>query len=374
MLSLKLAERFVKQISTYTPYNINIMDDKGIIIASRDSNRIGQFHETAYQMLRTQLEIGIIDSSDSYLGVKEGVNLLVSDGKAPVGVVGVTGPPDKVQEIALIIKMALETMIRYEVQQETSFHARTTHERLYLSLFMDESPNQATLEKQARQLHFLPRRMRVPVLIRYGEDTDLLLELTHLQSFLAAQDMCWIHDTCYIILFLAVPEGPAALSEWRTFVSEWLETLSAHVNYARVYVGVPQDRLYYYRTGLKHCLWLDKNCVSQSAILFFLDHLSQYIATLIPTIELHGIYNAFAHSLSQEEIQSILQIVEPLTQSNFNLVIASKRLFIHKNTLAFRINKLRDQFRIDPIHSTEDRVFLEYLCKYLAQKAIASKN
>lgn len=367
MLSLKLAERFVKQISTYTLYNVNIMDEKGIIIASRDSSRIGQFHETAYEMLRTQKEIGIISDDSGYLGVKRGVNLLINDGTAFVGVVGVTGPPEKVQETALIIKMSLETMIRYEIQLESSFNARNTYERLYLSLFLDKSSDRASLEDQARQLQLSPRLMRIPVLFKFAGADDVTEPFLYLRRTRAPQDIYWLHDTCYILCYHAIEEA-GALSLWRSSVTEWLKDLSERIPYTQVYVGAPQNRLHLYHTGLKHCLWLEKNCSASPSPLFFFDHMSQYTASLIPVPELHGIFNAYTRSLSQAEKQSIIQTVEALRQSNYNLVTASKLLFIHKNTLAFRINKLRSALNIDPLHVYADRIFLEYLSTCLSRE------
>jgi len=36
MLYHEIAEKFITRLTAYTKYNINIMDDKGVIIASRN--------------------------------------------------------------------------------------------------------------------------------------------------------------------------------------------------------------------------------------------------------------------------------------------------------------------------------------------------
>lgn len=106
-LEPKLAERFVNQLVTYTKYNINIMNDKGVIIASRNKERVGTFHEMAYEIISSRREVAIADEEDSYGGgVQPGVNLLLQYNNDPIGVIGVTGKPEEVYEIALIIKMA----------------------------------------------------------------------------------------------------------------------------------------------------------------------------------------------------------------------------------------------------------------------------
>ena len=41
MIRPEMAKKFIDQITEYTEYNINIMDESGVIIASRDEKRIG---------------------------------------------------------------------------------------------------------------------------------------------------------------------------------------------------------------------------------------------------------------------------------------------------------------------------------------------
>ena len=47
MIDALLAKKFIERITQYTEYNVNIMDEKGIIIASKNTSRIGTFHEVA---------------------------------------------------------------------------------------------------------------------------------------------------------------------------------------------------------------------------------------------------------------------------------------------------------------------------------------
>ena len=51
MIDKTFAEKFIERITRYTDFNINIMDEKGIIIASRDKKRVGQYHEIAYRLI-----------------------------------------------------------------------------------------------------------------------------------------------------------------------------------------------------------------------------------------------------------------------------------------------------------------------------------
>lgn len=364
MLDPDLANRFVERISTCTDYNINIMNESGVIIASRDTGRIGSYHETAHQIIKSGQDMIAVKDSENYLGVKSGVNLLVHDGKRPVGVVGVTGDPEKVQEIALIIKMALESMLRYEQQRENLYSTRTTQERFCASIFIEENPEHEKLEELAVSLQLNPRRIRIPILLSFSEGRKNTFD--HVSAASSRQDIIWTKDSQHILIYKDLGDGSKeTLGIWRNEIEDYLRRLAAACHYAHAFVGTMQCRLRYYKQGLSHCCWLERNVLSESRDIFFMDYINRYIPSLLPTDELHNIWNVYDHCLSQETKADIRRIVEPLLKSNYNMVSASQELFIHKNTLAFQMNKLRTLLNIDPFRSGTDRLFLNCLYYYL---------
>ena len=48
----ELAQQIVDSVKTIVDKNINFIDRKGIIIASTDLNRVGDFHQAGYQAVR----------------------------------------------------------------------------------------------------------------------------------------------------------------------------------------------------------------------------------------------------------------------------------------------------------------------------------
>ena len=49
MINQAFAEQFIRRIRSQTDYNINIMNEHGIIIASCSEERVGTFHATAFR-------------------------------------------------------------------------------------------------------------------------------------------------------------------------------------------------------------------------------------------------------------------------------------------------------------------------------------
>ncbi len=69
------AEIIVKELNTIINDKINMMNEKGVIIASTDQERIGQEHEGAKRIINDRLEELIIHSHDRYEGSLEGVTV-----------------------------------------------------------------------------------------------------------------------------------------------------------------------------------------------------------------------------------------------------------------------------------------------------------
>ena len=67
------AEIIVKELNTIINDKINMMNEKGVIIASTDQERIGQEHEGAKRIINDRLEELVIHSHDRYEGSLEGV-------------------------------------------------------------------------------------------------------------------------------------------------------------------------------------------------------------------------------------------------------------------------------------------------------------
>ena len=69
MIRPEMAQKFIDQITDYTEYNINIMDESGVIIASRSKDRIGTYHEAADRIVRGKEDIVVVDDDKLYPGV-----------------------------------------------------------------------------------------------------------------------------------------------------------------------------------------------------------------------------------------------------------------------------------------------------------------
>ena len=77
MIEPEMARRFIEQVTQYTEYNINIMDERGVIIASRDPARVGTYHEVADRIIHGREDVLVIRDDKMFPGVLPGINMAV---------------------------------------------------------------------------------------------------------------------------------------------------------------------------------------------------------------------------------------------------------------------------------------------------------
>ncbi|MER5766311.1 sugar diacid recognition domain-containing protein [Streptomyces sp. NPDC001985] len=112
MIAGTTAQAIVDDIVGRLGVNVNIMDERGVITASGDRSRVGSLHEGALEVLRTGAPFSVTGVRARELnGTRAGVNLPLRLDHEIVGVVGVSGEPQDVGEIALAIVRLAELMV-----------------------------------------------------------------------------------------------------------------------------------------------------------------------------------------------------------------------------------------------------------------------
>lgn len=104
-------QKIVEELEGIIQKNINIMDETGCIIASSDLSRIGTYHSGAQRVIRQKLDELVISDADEYAGAKNGINLPIIIEEKIVGVVGITGEKEEVQILGKIIQKMTKILI-----------------------------------------------------------------------------------------------------------------------------------------------------------------------------------------------------------------------------------------------------------------------
>ena len=379
MIEPEMARRFIEQVTQYTEYNINIMDESGVIIASRDPKRVGTYHEVADRIIHGTQDMIVITDEKMFPGVLPGINMAIIHEGRREGVVGVTGDPDKIHDVALITRMAMEAMLKYEKQQEQLRLRRSRKEHFISLLTQSEFASATEIRGIAGQLEYDESRVRVPILCRiYREASDppepeQVLEVMRRSRGHWVQDFSYVMDETHLLVFKTVKvDGRRNMVDYREEIEDYLEDvlkwLKSRDVRAVFYVGTLQNSFSQYFYAYRHCKWLESHMRHPGDIVFFTDYVKEYFRTLTPRQELHRIFNVYDSETPDEKKQQFVEMIKALEETNYNLSEAAGKLYIHKNTLVYRYNRMKDYLGVDPLLNMEGREFLGLLLMYLAQK------
>ena len=312
-------------------------------------------------------------------GVLPGINMAIIHEGHKEGVVGVTGDPDKIHDVALITRMAMEAMLKYEKQQEQIRLRRSRKEHFISLLTQSEFASATEIRGIAGQLEYDESRVRVPILCRmYREASDppepeQVLEAMRRSRGHWVQDFSYVMDETHLLVFKTVKvDGRRNMVDYREEIEDYLEDvlkwLKSRDVRAVFYVGTLQNSFSQYFYAYRHCKWLESHMRHPGDIVFFTDYVKEYFRTLTPRQELHRIFNVYDSETPDEKKQQFVEMIKALEETNYNLSEAAGKLYIHKNTLVYRYNRMKDYLGVDPLLNMEGREFLGLLLMYLAQK------
>ena len=373
MIETELAKKFIEQVTQYTEYNINIMNEQGVIIASRDPKRVGSFHEVAYYIVTGSEDMVVTSTEEDYPGVKPGINMVINIDGRREGVVGITGDPGEIKPVALITKMAIEAMLKYEKQQEELRRRRNRKEHFTNLLIHVEYPDPGELRNVAKQLNYSENIIRIPILCRLNDiRPEPFLDMIKKSPRHGTEDISIILDSSHILVFKTMPEQTRKVfADYKYIIAEYLSTalkwLREQEKNCKFYIGSFQENFTQYYNAYRHCKWLEEN-VDTGSSAFFYDHTGNYVRSIVPVNELQWMFNVYEKELSDEFKKTFMEIAGVLIKTNYNLVTASKELFVHKNTLLYRYNKVKDIFNINPLESSADRFFMEAFYTFLRKE------
>ncbi|MCM0649069.1 helix-turn-helix domain-containing protein [Clostridium swellfunianum] len=107
-LSKRTAQKIAEEMMKVIPYNINVMDEKGIVIGSGDKSRIGIIHDGAIRAIESGVINEIYQEAE---GVKPGVNEPIIVNDKVIGVIGITGNPDEVRKFSKLVGVTAVLLI-----------------------------------------------------------------------------------------------------------------------------------------------------------------------------------------------------------------------------------------------------------------------
>ena len=190
-IGLELAREIVERTMQIIPFNVNVMDARGIIIASGNPERVGALHPGGQLALAKQ-EVVEIDSAatPNLPGARAGINLPLSVRGTICGVVGITGNPDQVRQFGGLVRVTAEMILEQALLIGELQHEKRYREEFVFQLAHQSGISDAGMNAWAARLNVDLRLPSAFFVLQLAENTlrpELaMMELQGVQSELAA--------------------------------------------------------------------------------------------------------------------------------------------------------------------------------------------
>ncbi|MFL6675378.1 MAG: sugar diacid recognition domain-containing protein [Massilia sp.] len=192
ILNTGLAQEIVTRTMRIIPFNVNVMDGNGVILASGNPARIGEQHAGALLALAKKLTVEIDAATARNMhGAQPGINLPLAVNGHVCGAVGLSGSPDEVRQFGELVRLTAEMILEQanlanELQRDSRYR-----EAFVLNLIRSEAASHAEMEAWGRRLGIQFQRMQLVFLLELQLDRSeadrALAEIQHLQMRILAR-------------------------------------------------------------------------------------------------------------------------------------------------------------------------------------------
>lgn len=372
----RIAEKIIVRTKGLIPYDINVMNKQGIVVASSDALRVGLVHEGASWVIEHQETMTIDQASTRYLaGAKPGVNLPIEYQGHCIGVVGITGDPQLVCELGALLKMTAELLVEQSREKDAALLLRAEKENCIKELVQggqDESKTAALLKKLQLQIRF----PAVCVTIKFDLAHRLDLNKIDLTSALEL--------SLNGLFFFNQTSGLTCILDAKTDINAKITQLAQLLAHPiKVGVGTQVARLsalnLSYATALAATEFgratagfsaPQKEGVAAKhtglALYYYERHKEKIIiSSLAKDWQLNELTKEYRALSAQDSNATLRLTLECLMSSSVDMTTCAQRLNIHRNTLRNRLDKIAQITGVD--YKKLDQLFRLYLGKIIIE-------
>lgn len=349
------ATTIIKEISMILDYDINIMDEKGAILASTDPSRVGMFHEGAFLIIRNQLKELAVYQDEQYQGCRKGINLPIFLKEEIIGVIGITGEVSEVMKYGKVLRKMTEILTR----DLFAYHKKNQEEQARL-FFANEWINKEPFEflpSFREELHRYGLSPKTQYTVAIVTPPSVLEEADSLHH----QNCLWVQTGEYGLIIHSGED----FSTSETFIRQAAKE-SGVTQYLCTVGGMQQDY-----TGVGRSFRQAQKLMhiksEQSGIFRYEDAAIELIFNDVPLEYKELLNRQIFAGLSRREQIEFADFIEVYIRNNGSVNAIAEELFVHKNTVQYKILKILKKTGKDP-RIIEDIVALMMAARWVQKE------
>lgn len=342
----KVAQKIVEDLKGVINYNINFIDSKGMIIASSNESRIGSFHQASLLVFIEGRKV-VVNSDDEFDGVKAGVNLPVYFEGQIIGAVGITGKVEEVMKFDEIIRTMAEALIYQSFLKTRSRMKSYLKRQIFKQFLVYPNPDYKSLAQKARlvdvKIDDYRRVIMCKILVndeKINFDTQVYIEDIYNKFKYGIKNTFQAETSLMDDMIICLIEK-ASDEKLKETIDVLMKKLKGNI---KIGIGNPVSSY----TELRDSYQKAEEALVSLSYIDSLDYVFYNILDMeilfkeIPEIVRDEFITRILGNMSDKDIDEFLHIVETYYECNGSINKTADLLFIHKNTLQYRLNKIKE--------------------------------
>ena len=376
-----VAEEIASVATNITGYAIIITDDKGIVIGADKENiqRIGELHEASIEvMAQGRMKKHTEEDCKALKGTYPGITMPIAIHDDIVGSIGIKGESAEVERYGMLVKMIAEIMLKDRIEAESA-HIKYENLQMLVTMIITSGGSELTesaIDNQGKLLGYNLSLERVPVLISRKEavpESEKRRDMYETEVFHAIrkqfsnrQDIIVVMDAGYekYLVFTAIEsrrDADNVYDKCCAIQKELKENsgISVYMGIGRICNSIDTMKEGYERAAM----------LLDSALLGLTDKvivritdipLERMIMEAAEYYEGKNLENRIRNILQDKNSSMYMELILNWCESMFNFAETARRLGVHKNTLTYRFEKLKEDYGVD-LHDFGATIAI-YLC------------
>lgn len=383
---VQIAQKVVKTVSNVLPFHISFSDEQGYIIGSSLPERIGTLHEPSKEVLEKNTYLLFDEEKvNNQPNVFPGVAMPVTFDSSTIGVLGIIGPPAQVEPYAQLISKYVEMRWHETFDKQLEDLETKTLETFAQYILLNDKTNQVRVEQYCKMLDLSFYTKRFCIVVDIGDSLissvqnktpigqlkEQMLHCTQKAFDSYHNAICTFLNTEKIILLKPVQSEHNYMAALEYFIEQSSYLTDMFKTYQITNISIAAGKL---------CHTIDRISESyqeaESLIKFgrqldispriYTFHSWDIIKALLPhQIDAHfqdKIMFRLRPLFADKDFSELMQNFMVYCQNKMNISQAAKELYIHRNTLIYRLKK------IEAITSVNIKDFEHCMMLYLVLK------
>lgn len=342
VLTDELAALIVEETVKRTNNNINIMNFNGEIIASFDKQRIGQIHEGARQVIASEETVVLSEKDvDELKGTQPGINLPIIFQDNIVGVIGITGDPTTLVHVADLVKMSTELLL-YQNYFTYELEGQLRSQELLIEELLKSEPSRSFIQYLTKQLNLAFLTYRKCIIINLEKQIFSRSSIVQRITKIMDKTTFAVAFTNYNhIVILATDDQQDELNQKIYHVHQVFTSLNLDVRIASSLVFTSLNDF--------------KKAYEECELVFMLNERNVSLASFEDVEEKTLLYQIdpeirerYKKRILGELDKQSIETLKSLFENDLNIAQTAKYLYIHRNTLLYRLEKCEVRTGLNP--------------------------